>query len=102
MASAKVATRSLRVRLRSAAAALVPWAGPVAIAAAPNGRQPIESRPAILANVTWQWIAVGVIEVLAVGYLVYRFVGPRRRPTSLQKPDVKVSSLVRKRKPDER
>lgn len=49
---------------------------------------------------TWQWIAVGVIEVLAVGYLVYRFVGPRRRPALLQKPDVKASSLVRKKKPD--
>lgn len=49
---------------------------------------------------TWQWIAVAVIEVLAVGYLVYRFVGPRRRPALLQKPDVKASSLVRKKKPD--
>ncbi|MBX7196569.1 MAG: hypothetical protein K1X94_31240 [Sandaracinaceae bacterium] len=47
---------------------------------------------------TWQWIAVGLIEVLAVGYLVYRFAGPRRRPAVLQKPDVKASALVRKKK----
>lgn len=46
---------------------------------------------------TWQWIAVAVIEVLAVGYLAYRFVGPRRRPAVLQKPDVKASALVRKK-----
>ncbi len=47
---------------------------------------------------TWQWIAVGVIEALALGYLAYRFVGPRRKPKILQKPDVKVSALVRKKK----
>jgi hypothetical protein len=48
--------------------------------------------------VTWQWIAVGVIELLAVGYLVHRVVGPRRRPASLEKPDVKASALVCKKR----
>jgi hypothetical protein len=47
--------------------------------------------------VLWQWIAVGLIEVLAVAYLVRRFVGPRPRPKNLQKPDVPAGSLVRKR-----
>ncbi|GAB4203661.1 MAG: hypothetical protein OHK0013_17970 [Sandaracinaceae bacterium] len=45
----------------------------------------------------WQWIAVGLIELLAVAYLVRRFVGPRTRPKLLQKPDVPAGSLVRKR-----
>lgn len=54
--------------------------------------------PAILGPVTWQWIAVGVIELLAVGYLVHRVVGPRRRPALLEKPDVKASALVRKKR----
>lgn len=49
-------------------------------------------------RVSWQWIAVAVVEALAVGYLVLRFVGPRRRPAMLQKPDVKASALVRKKK----
>ena len=48
---------------------------------------------------TWQWIAVAVIEALAVGFLLWRFVGPRRKPKILQKPDVKASDLVRKKKP---
>ncbi|MBN8610887.1 MAG: hypothetical protein J0L92_09905 [Deltaproteobacteria bacterium] len=47
---------------------------------------------------TWQWIAVALIEALAVGYLVWHFVGPRRKPKILQKPDVKASALVRKKK----
>ncbi len=46
---------------------------------------------------TWQWIAVGVIETLAVGYLVWRLAGGRR-PKVLRKPDVPASALVRKRK----
>ena len=48
--------------------------------------------------VTWQWIAVAVIEALAVGFLVWHFVGPRRKPKILQQPDVKSSALVRKKK----
>lgn len=47
---------------------------------------------------TWQWIAVAVIEVLALSFLVYRFVGTKRKPKILQKPDVKVSALLRKKK----
>jgi len=48
--------------------------------------------------VTWQWIAVGMIEALAVGYLAWRFAGGRR-PKLLRKPDVPASALVRKRRP---
>lgn len=47
---------------------------------------------------TWQWIAVVVIEALAIGYLVYKVFLPKRRPKRLQKPDVKTSDLVRKRR----
>lgn len=73
-----------------------PRHGGTARPAASRGRR----RPgaAILGPVTWQWIAVGVIELLAVGYLVHRVVGPRRRPASLEKPDVKASALVRKKR----
>ncbi len=45
----------------------------------------------------WQWIIVVIIEALAVAYLVLRFVGPRKRPKVLQKPDVPASALLRKR-----
>ena len=46
----------------------------------------------------WQWVAVGMIELAAVAYLVMRFVGPRARPRILEKPHVKASALVRKKK----
>lgn len=47
---------------------------------------------------SWQIVVVVLIEVLAFGYLVYKL-APRKRPRVLQKPDVKASDLVRKRKP---
>ncbi len=46
---------------------------------------------------SWQLALVIVIELLAVAFLVSRFV--TRRPKVLTKPDVKTSDLVRKKKP---
>lgn len=48
---------------------------------------------------SWQIAAVVAIEVLALAFLVLKL-APRRRPKVLQKPDVKASDLVRKRKSD--
>lgn len=65
----------------------------------PIDHGPTPRAAAILAVVTWQWIAVAVIEALAVGFLVWRLVGSNQTPKILQKPDVKASDLVRKKKP---
>jgi hypothetical protein len=48
---------------------------------------------------SWQIAGVVLIEVLALAFLVYKL-APRRRPKVLQKPDVKVADLLRKRKSD--
>ena len=45
----------------------------------------------------WQWIAVGVIELVAIGYLLRRMFG-RVTPAARRGPDVRASSLVRKKK----
>ena len=47
---------------------------------------------------TWQWIAVAVIEALALAFLVYKVFLPKRRPKRREKPDVKTSDLLRKRR----
>lgn len=67
------------------------------LAASPIVEWAQEGRTCEAPRVLWQWIAVGLIELLAVAYLVRRFVGPRTRPKLLQKPDVPAGSLVRKR-----
>lgn len=45
-----------------------------------------------------QWALVAAIEVVAVGYLAFRFTGPRKKPKVLEKPDVPASSLVRSKR----
>ncbi len=47
----------------------------------------------------WQTALVVLVEALALAFLVSRFLPRRRRPRVLTKPDVKLSSLVRKKKP---
>ncbi len=46
---------------------------------------------------SWQVAAVIVIEVLALGYLVYKL-RPPRPPRALEKPDVPAAKLVRKKR----
>ena len=47
---------------------------------------------------TWQIALVIVIQAAAIGFLVYRFWPRGKRPRVLTKPDVKASSLVRKKR----
>jgi hypothetical protein len=47
-------------------------------------------------HLDWQTLAVLAIEVLAVGYLIRKLLLPAR-PKRSTKPDVAVSSLVRKK-----
>ena len=46
----------------------------------------------------WELAIVLVIQAAAIGYLVYRFWPRGKRPRILTKPDVKASSLVRKKR----
>ncbi|HJL16483.1 MAG TPA: hypothetical protein RMH99_12550 [Sandaracinaceae bacterium LLY-WYZ-13_1] len=46
---------------------------------------------------TWQWVLVIAIEAAAIVFLVLKMWPRDRRPRKLQRPDVDVGSLTRKR-----
>jgi hypothetical protein len=50
-----------------------------------------------VSDVTWQWVGVLVIEIAAIFFLLRRVFGPVSAPVR-RKPDVPVSSLVRKKR----
>ena len=47
---------------------------------------------------TWQWMLVGLIEALAIAFLVWKIIPGSRPPERLDKPDVPASDLTKKAK----
>lgn len=47
---------------------------------------------------SWQWVLVGLVELGALSFLVWKLAGGRlKRPRVLQRPDVPASALVRQK-----